>query len=64
MFRNGANYAVYINNAQEHDGSDAGALPDEAVSGGKITKDAETVKVYGDAVILFPLIVAKTFAKG
>jgi len=62
MFRNGADYAVYINNAQEHDGSDAGAKPDEAVSWGKITKDAKTVKVYGDAAILFPLIVAKCFA--
>lgn len=62
MFRNGADYAVYINNSLEHDGSDAGARPDEAVSWGKISKDAKTIKVYGDAVILFPLIVAKTFA--
>lgn len=63
MFRNGADYAVYINNAQEFDGSDAGAIPDEAVSWGKITKEAKTVKVHGDASIIFPLIVAKTFAK-
>lgn len=63
MFRNGADYAVYINNSQEFDGSDAGARPDEAVSWGKIAKEAETVKVFGDATILFPLIVAKTFAK-
>ncbi|MDO8661420.1 MAG: deoxyhypusine synthase [Candidatus Woesearchaeota archaeon] len=63
MFRNGADYAVYINNAQEFDGSDAGARPDEAVSWGKILPQAKTVKVFGDATILFPLIVAKTFAK-
>ncbi len=63
MFRNGADYAVYINNAQEFDGSDAGARPDEAVSWGKILPTASTVKVFGDATILFPLIVAKTFAK-
>ena len=62
MFRNGADYAVYINNAQEFDGSDSGARPDEAVSWGKIAKTAETVKVFGDATILFPLIVGKTFA--
>lgn len=61
MFRNGADYAVYINNAQEFDGSDAGALPSEAVTWGKISKKAESVKVYGDATILFPLIVAKCF---
>ncbi|MBT3642545.1 deoxyhypusine synthase [archaeon] len=63
MFRNGADYAVYVNTAQEFDGSDAGAKPDEAVSWGKITKDAKTVKVSADASIVFPLIVAKCFAK-
>ena len=63
MIRNGAEYAVYINNAQEFDGSDAGAEPDEAVSWGKILPEANMVKVFGDATILFPLIVAKTFAK-
>jgi deoxyhypusine synthase len=63
MMRNGCEYAVYINNAQEFDGSDAGARPEEAISWGKIIKDADWVKVFGDATILFPLIVAKTFAK-
>lgn len=63
MMRNGADYAVYINNAQEFDGSDAGAKPDEAVSWGKILPEARAVKVFGDATILFPLIVAKTFAQ-
>ena len=63
MFRNGLDYAVYINNSQEFDGSDAGALPEEAISWGKITPKAESVKVFGDATILFPLLVAETFAK-
>jgi deoxyhypusine synthase len=36
LMRNGAESAVYINTAQEFDGSDAGARPDEAVSWGKI----------------------------
>ncbi len=63
MFRNGADYAVYINSVQEFDGSDSGARPDEAVSWGKIAKDAESVKVYGDATIIFPLIVAKSMIK-
>lgn len=45
LFRNGAEYAVYINTAQEFDGSDAGARPDEAVSWGKIKANAESVKV-------------------
>lgn len=45
LMRNGAESAVYINTAQEFDGSDAGARPDEAVSWGKIKSDAENVKV-------------------
>ena len=61
--RNGADYAVYVNTAQEYDGSDSGAHPDEAVSWGKIRGDAFPVKVVGDATILFPLIVSQTFAK-
>ncbi len=63
MMRNGADYTVFINNAQEFDGSDAGARPDEAVSWGKILPDAKTVKVFGDATILFPLIVSQAFKK-
>ena len=43
--RNGADYAVYVNNGQEFDGSDAGARPDEAVSWGKIKHTANPVKV-------------------
>ncbi|KAI5291202.1 Deoxyhypusine synthase [Ascosphaera acerosa] len=63
LMRNGAESAVYINTAQEFDGSDAGARPDEAVSWGKIKMDAESVKVYAEATVVFPLIVAATFAR-
>ncbi|MBS3089122.1 deoxyhypusine synthase [Candidatus Pacearchaeota archaeon] len=63
MLRNGADYAVYVNTASEYDGSDAGALPSEAVSWGKIKENAESVKVFADATIVFPLIVAESFAK-
>ena len=95
LMRNGADYAVYVNTAQEFDGSDAGARPDEAVSWGKIKVGGETVKVrgaspasttayvylrlfdvrrllikgtcvaqvYAEATVVFPLIVAATFAK-
>ena len=57
MYRDGADYAIYINSAQEFDASDSGAKPDEAVSWGKISKEAETVKVYADATLVFPLLV-------
>jgi len=63
MLRNGLDYAVYINTAQEFDGSDSGANPSEAISWGKILPDAKSVKVFGDATILFPLLVAESFAK-
>ncbi|XP_069460210.1 deoxyhypusine synthase isoform X2 [Ambystoma mexicanum] len=63
MMRNGADYAVYINTAHEYDGSDAGARPDEAVSWGKIRMDAKPVKVHADASLVFPLLVAETFAR-
>jgi len=61
LYRNGADYAVYINTAQEFDGSDSGARPDEAISWGKIAQKSETVKVHCDATIAFPLIVAGAF---
>ncbi|GMG20204.1 unnamed protein product [[Candida] boidinii] len=62
LMRNGADYAVFINTGQEFDGSDAGARPDEAVSWGKIKAEAKSVKVYTDVTIVWPLIVAATFA--
>ena len=52
LFRNGADYAVYINTGQEYDGSDSGARPDEAVSWGKIRAGAKSVKVSYPIVIL------------
>ncbi|RPD67346.1 Deoxyhypusine synthase [Lentinus tigrinus ALCF2SS1-7] len=63
LIRNGADYSVYINTGQEFDGSDSGARPDEAVSWGKIRAGSESVKVYADATLVFPLLVAATFAQ-
>ncbi|KFY28373.1 hypothetical protein V491_00501 [Pseudogymnoascus sp. VKM F-3775] len=63
MMRNGADEAVYINTSQEFDGSDAGAAPEEAVSWGKIKAGADRVKVYAEATVVLPLIVAATFAR-
>ncbi|CAD5216536.1 unnamed protein product [Bursaphelenchus xylophilus] len=63
LMRNGSNYAVYINTGQEFDGSDSGATPDEAVSWGKLRHGIEPVKLHSDATLVFPLIVAQTFAR-
>jgi deoxyhypusine synthase len=63
IFRNGADFAVYINTSQEFDGSDSGALPEEAISWGKLKAEVNSVKVFADATIVFPLLVAESFAK-
>ncbi|TID19610.1 deoxyhypusine synthase [Venturia nashicola] len=63
LMRNGCDWGVFVNTAQEFDGSDAGARPDEAVSWGKIRVGGEAVKVYGEATVAFPLIVAGSFAR-
>ncbi|KAJ3501036.1 hypothetical protein NLJ89_g9523 [Agrocybe chaxingu] len=63
LIRNGADYSVFINTGQEFDGSDSGARPDEAVSWGKIRAGAEAVKVFADATLVFPMLVAATFAQ-
>merc|ERR1712126_783154 len=46
LMRNGANYSVFLNTANEYDGSDSGAKPDEAVSWGKIRLDAKPVNIW------------------
>ena len=60
MMREGTKYTVYINSAIESDGSDSGALPEEAMSWGKAGK-GQHVKIWGDATIIFPLVVAGAF---
>jgi deoxyhypusine synthase len=63
IFREGVEYAVYINTAEEYDGSDSGAQTEEAITWGKIKTTAQHVKVHADATIVFPLLVAATFGK-
>ncbi|XP_033226128.1 probable deoxyhypusine synthase [Belonocnema kinseyi] len=63
LMRNGADYSVFINTSTEFDGSDSGARPDEAVSWGKIRKEATPVKIYAEASLIFPLLVGETFAR-
>lgn len=63
LMRNGADFSVYVNTASEYDGSDAGARPDEAVSWGKIKLEAHPVKLWCEATLVFPIIVAETFVR-
>lgn len=54
---------MFINTGQEFDGSDSGARPDEAISWGKIKLTANPIKLTCDVSLIFPLIIAETFAK-
>ncbi|KAG5180079.1 DHS-like NAD/FAD-binding domain-containing protein [Tribonema minus] len=63
LMRNGAEFSVFINTGSDFDGSDSGAKPDEAISWGKVKIDSRPVKLQAEATLVFPLIVAETFAK-
>lgn len=63
ILREGFEYVVLINTAQEYDGCDSGARIDEAKTWCKVKLDAFAVKVHSDATIAFPLLVAGTFKK-
>jgi len=56
--RNGADYGVFINTGLQYDGSDAGARVSEAVSWGKMQVNSSYVKVFSEASLVFPLLVA------
>ena len=62
MMRNGLDYCVYINTGAAYDASDSGATPDEAVSWGKIKPRCNPVKIYTEATLVLPWIIAKCFA--
>ena len=61
LFREGCDYAVYINTGLEMEGSNAGAPIDEAVSWGKIKPNGQKIKVEAEASLVFPLLVASAF---
>jgi len=62
IFREGFDYAVYISTASSADASDSGGNQEEAITWAKIKPKALRVKVYCEASIAFPLLVAGGFA--
>ncbi|MBN1110101.1 MAG: deoxyhypusine synthase [Methanomassiliicoccales archaeon] len=58
QFRGGLDYVVYMTTAAEYDGSLSGAQVREAISWGKVRKEAWQVNVEGDATITLPIMVA------
>ena len=63
IFKEGLDFAVYVNTAQEYDGSDSGARVEEAITWGKVKVNAPSVKIHCDATIVFPLLVAGSFVE-
>lgn len=63
IFREGLDYAVYITTANEYDASDSGGNQQEAITWAKIKVNAPNVKVRAEASLVFPILVASTFAK-
>lgn len=63
IFREGFDYSIYISTAAEHDASDSGGNQEEAITWAKIKPNAPRVKIHSEASIVFPLLVAATFAK-
>ena len=61
MLREGADFTVYINTGFEAEGSNAGANPEEAKSWGKAAHNENSVKVWGEASIIFPILAAAAF---
>jgi len=63
MTPRGFSYAVQLTGDRPDLGGLSGATLDEARSWGKVDEDAETVTVYGDATITFPLLIAATMER-
>jgi deoxyhypusine synthase len=63
IWRNGADFGVFINTGVYYDGSDSGAKISEAISWGKLQMEGSYVKVYAEASLIFPLLVGETFVR-
>ena len=56
QFKGGLDYVVYITTATEYDGSLSGARPREAITWGKVKRNAKSVHVMADATIVLPIL--------
>ncbi|MFZ0183431.1 MAG: deoxyhypusine synthase [Nitrosotalea sp.] len=63
QYREGLDYAVYITTAQEFDGSLSGALVREAISWGKVTKNAKQTTIHAEATTILPFLYSALLAR-
>ncbi len=61
IFREGVDYAVYVNTSDGFDGSDSGGNIEEAITWGKVKPRSPHVKLRCEASIAWPLIMAGAF---
>ena len=63
QYRDGLDYAFYITTAQEFDGSLSGALVKEAISWGKVTRQAKQTTLHAEVTTILPFIYAALLSK-
>jgi len=63
QYREGLDYAFYITTAQEFDGSLSGALVREAISWGKVTKEAKQSTLHAEVTTILPFIYAALISR-
>jgi len=63
QFKDGLDYAIYITSAVEWDGSLSGARMREAVSWGKVGRNARYITIWGDATVILPLVLASVIER-
>ncbi len=56
QYKNGLDYAVYITTSEEFDGSSSGAVVDEAISWGKVARNAKQTTIHGEVTTILPFI--------
>ncbi len=56
QFKGGLDYVVYVTTATEYDGSLSGARPREAISWGKVKRNAKSVHIMADATLVLPVL--------
>jgi deoxyhypusine synthase len=62
VFRGGFDAVVRISTAIEYDGSDSGGNRDESISWMKLQREGNYVSVFGEATLVFPLLIGASFA--
>jgi deoxyhypusine synthase len=63
QYREGMDYAVYITTAQEFDGSLSGALVREAISWGKVTRNAKQTTIHAEMTTIMPFLYSALLRK-